>query len=701
MAYDPNNTFIIDLKLTEDLSGSLYEPYVISVEHVVSGVLNVLNGGLGSSSIPYGSIIVGNNSDVPVFLTGSSNDILMWSQESSSWIAKNIDIVESIDITSDQNNIFSIEDISVGEEKKFNITFLTQSYGLFLASPSASNGSLILRRIQKEDLPSIFENITVIDSEFSGTFTGSVLATKLIADGSQLYNISSSQIIDFEERVTDIATSLPNIYSNIYAQTASFVNANIENANISGSFIGDGSGIVGIVTTNIVNFSDEVRGQFSAGSGILIESGNISAPLASLEIVSGDTNINISSSLTERIVTLSSSVTLSNLTASNASINSLTTNILNINNLNSQIISSSYITGNMYGSFFGSYSGSGNLISSIPNSSLVNDSIFINGNAIKLGESVQVSGISSVSSSNPNIITNLSGSVVEIGLQNNLSIPYVSSQYLSSSEIYGGKYYGDGSSLTNINLSDPQILRSLLLVEQYNIVTSSDGEIRLNRNIDVDIVTSSIVRSTNIICNDTVYSDLVSSSNFYGNGFNIYNIDAKKIVNPNDIFESLVFVGGNNIQTQTDISGTTVVDLNNDISVTTVTASFSGDGKNITNLTSPRYKIVNGSGFSIGDVVCYTTSGLNKADYRYDSTNNPIGIISNISGNFLSVQLDGEIYIDNLNSSSLSGKIFYLGPTGSVLQYGSINSGNFAVKVGTCTESGKLMIDFKKLWKVK
>ena len=120
MPYNTSNTnILVNVTLGGDVSGSLENMKVVSVENVKNGVLDVKNGGLSVSSIPQGTILIGNGENEPTFLSGTQNDLIVWSD--GGWTSKEIDIISSMSLDIEENDIFQIENNSNGSNKKFYI----------------------------------------------------------------------------------------------------------------------------------------------------------------------------------------------------------------------------------------------------------------------------------------------------------------------------------------------------------------------------------------------------------------------------------------------------------------------------------------------------------------------------------------------------------------------------------------------------
>ncbi len=178
--------------------------------------------------------------------------------------------------------------------------------------------------------------------------------------------------------------------------------------------------------------------------------------------------------------------------------------------------------------------------------------------------------------------------------------------------------------------------------------------------------------------------------------------------------------------------------LKDNISLTSVTASFSGNGSAITNITasnisnfasSVRTQLSGGNGivynpstgiieavpqlgtsgatvsidgtvmvftgsagFSVGNVVALSGT-LVKADYSDNMKSNAIGVVSEVNGTTVTVKLAGEETVTSGSLITFVGTPAYVGPSGSVVQYGSIPSGKFATQIGYVSpNSGKIVI---------
>lgn len=678
MPYTPSENLSVNIVLTNDLSGTIDNPYVVSVDNITKGILHVEHGGTGLSDIPYGSIVIGDSENSVTTLTGSGNDLLSWSDESGSWVPKTFDIISSLEMSTEENDLFTILDESSGTEKKFNFLINEQQPNKFLASPTGSVGEITARQIHASDLPAYFENITINDSEFSGTFIGEAQFSSMTGDGSGLSNLTSSQILNFQEDVASLFYLGPHEFVQASIETASLGTVTISDlmyatGAFDGEFIGDGSSLENLIAGNIVNLKEEVLGYLSGGFGIEIsEEGVISAPNI-IETYSSDYNIEISQSAQELYFSLSDSLQLNNITASNIIAQSLTVPTLELQNINVNSIIAEEISGTFYGDFLGSYSGGGENITNIPNSSLENSFITINGNQVSLGDEINVSGISEIVSTNSNILVSNSGSSVLLEQSLAPVFTSVTASAIEVETLEADYIYGDGSNITNISL------------ENIN-----------NATVQNLTCSSTIIENAEIF---NIFADSIQANYLSGNGANITNIDVANIPGLPYLFDR-VFTGSLNITVATNEYQETIATLKNNISLTSVTASFSGDGSRLTNIQTPIVKKYNGTNLSIGNIVTLSTfSEVSKATNL--TKNLPIGIVSEVDGNIITVQLAGVCQILNNLSNQVIGESLYLGADGDAVRYESLQPNCYAIQIGTIVENNQILINIKNLWKIK
>jgi hypothetical protein len=185
---------------------------------------------------------------------------------------------------------------------------------------------------------------------------------------------------------------------------------------VTSSFTGSGAGLFNLTASGISNFTNDVRGQFSAGTNITIVGGVISSTgggggtpggtnttiqFNSGSTFSGSTNLvfdytnNILSGTVARFTTVTASLIGTASFATNAgNANTVTNGVYtNTNNTFTAVntFSNFYITGSITGSdakfisITGSHAGSGAGLTNIPNTGLVNSSVTVGSTNIALG----------------------------------------------------------------------------------------------------------------------------------------------------------------------------------------------------------------------------------------------------------------------------------------------------------------------------
>ena len=242
-------------------------------------------------------------------------------------------------------------------------------------------------------------SITGSDAKFttiSGSHTGS---------GAGLFDIPNGGLVNSSVTVgsTNIAlgntaTTLQGITvvtgSTVTGSTALFTQ-------ITGAFSGNGANITNITASNISNFTNDVRGQFSAGTNITIVGGVISSTGSSGGTPGG----------TDQTVQFNSGSTFSGST--NLRYNYIT-NVLSGTEAQFTVITSSF-------------TGSGAGLFGIPNSGLVNSSITIGTTNIALGETATtIQGISVLTGST------ITGSIAQY---TQITASSIRTAYITSSNI--------------------------------------------------------------------------------------------------------------------------------------------------------------------------------------------------------------------------------------------------------------------------
>ena len=219
------------------------------------------------------------------------------------------------------------------------------------------------------------------------------------------------------------------------------------------------------------------------------------------------------------------------------------------------------------------------------------------------------------------------------------------------------------------------------------------------------------------------------TASFSGNGAGITGLTAAQV---SGIISSVSSSGN----LQGDGTSGSPLTLKENISLTSVTASFSGDGSGITGLSDSQISnfntavdaritnisnaslqnssiTINGSpvslggsisvadsstmtftasGFAAGDVVALSGS-LVKADNSNSMKSNAFGVVVDVSGGTsVTVKVFGEVTAKNASSYSDIGTLVYVGSDGGVVQYSELTSGKYVTQVGIISSSGKLIL---------
>lgn len=164
------------------------------------------------------------------------------------------------------------------------------------------------------------QNLTYDYSTGRMTLTGTMVVSGTLYANEYYTNIISSSIIyssgstKFGDDAADTHQFTGSILGDVVSGTIARFTT-ITGSNITGTFAGNGTGLTSLTASNITNFTNDVRGQFSAGTGIAINTGIISAsnvPNSSLQnsaIALGTTAISLGAtgSIVQGVTTLSSS----------------------------------------------------------------------------------------------------------------------------------------------------------------------------------------------------------------------------------------------------------------------------------------------------------------------------------------------------------------------------------------------------------
>lgn len=400
------------------------------------------------------------------------------------------------------------------------------------------------------------------------------------------YTIITGSFANFQNLSVGSVLVNNNNISGINELTAS----NISSSNIVGNFSGNGSAITDIATSNITNFTNDVRAQFSAGTGITINNGQVSASNSITNIAAG-TNLTGGGNNGNINVSLTSSITggLDNLTG--------------LTNLYSNIISASILSAS---SFVG-----------LPNFVGGQDKQvqFNSGSQVSGSENLTydyVAGILSgtIFRSITAEFATVSGSTITGGLAlfTEITAANISGTSANFTQV-NSKFVGDGNQLTNITTSSlvhktitigttsVSLNETILQIQGLNNLTAStaffQGDIRINGTASIAHLNT--VEQTSLVVGDKYivvmsggvdHTGLDGAGMLWGSGSTGPTVDEHganaHIVYRNnydklEIYPGLYVSGA--LTASSLISGTNAY-------FNQVSAKFIGDGNELTNITT-------------------------------------------------------------------------------------------------------------------
>ena len=146
------------------------------------------------------------------------------------------------------------------------------------------------------------------------------------------------------------------------------------------------------------------------------------------------------------------------------------------------------------------------------------------------------------------------------------------------------------------------------------------------------------------------------------------------------------------------VDGFSIGEANND---TLTTKGYVDDAVSVisSGVSLQDFTVASATGLAEGQIVCLgtgTNAPLVIADKDADLTTNAIGVIKNIVGTLVTVQLDAEVVVGDLAAFSL-GEAVFVGDSGAPAQYSALLSGDFATQVGYVSDvaADKMVIQIK------
>jgi len=204
------------------------------------------------------------------------------------------------------------------------------STSLFVIGNGTSNASRNDILLVNTNDVVISGSLRVSETLYATEYQTTVVSSSIIySSGSTKFGDDAGDIHQFTGSI------LGDIVSGTIARFTTITGSNITSSN----FIGNGSNITNLTASNITNFTNDVRNRFSAGTGIIINSGQISAsnvPNSSLQnssIALGTTIISLGAtgSIIQGLTTLTASI----ITGTNAQFTNITASAISASGVES------------------------------------------------------------------------------------------------------------------------------------------------------------------------------------------------------------------------------------------------------------------------------------------------------------------------------------------------------------------------------
>jgi hypothetical protein len=637
----------------------------------IIGIISVANGGTGCNSLPYGSVIIGNNNN-PVITSPN----ITWSNNQNT-LYVNGSVVSS-----------KIQGSFIGHGSGLSNIIASNIIGIISVSQGGTGcniipyGSILIGNetnpvIISENL--IWSNITK-SLHVNGNINANNIQGKFIGDGSELSNIIANTIIGtlgvsqggtgcntipygsvlIGNNNDPLITTPKLIWSNM-ANTL-LINGSVNAATIKGAFIGDGYNISNIVASNIIGILPVSNG--GTGRDIL--------PYGSI-IIGNDKNSVITSD------------------------KFIWSNMTNTLNIKGDIYAN-----DIQGAFIGNGAGLSNLIASNINGIISVENGGTGCNSIPYGQILIGNNNKPINTFN-NILWDFNNSSLNITGNLNSDIITINN-YLNASNIFGA-FIGDGSGLSNIIASN--------MLGILNVVNGGTGcNILPYGSILIGNNSNPVITPTNLKWFDTTntlnVNGIIKSSSiqgsFIGDGSELSNINASNIVGVLTVLQGgtgcnllpygSVIVGNNNnpVITTPNLTWsniTNILNINGTVTANKINGSFIGDGSGLSNIIANN--IIGVLSVSQGGTGCnilpYGSVLIgNNNNPVITSTNvtwNDITKTLNIKGSLIGNNVQGKFIGDgtelsNIISSNIVGVLSVpQGGTGcNIIPYGNIIIGN-------------------------
>jgi len=428
------------------------------INNNIKEVINVANGGTGSSSIPLGNILIGNNNSSLLY---SSN--LYWNNTTS-----NLIVTGSINSINNIANYFIGDGSLISNIVSSNIAGIININNGGLGVSNIASGTLLIGNDNNSIITSsnlLWNNFTsnlivngsittnsILANYFIGdaTFTSNIIASNIKGiinvnnGGLGVSNIASGTLL-FGNNNNNIITSSNLLWNNFTSNL--IINGSITtNSILANYFIGDATFTSNIIASNIKG----IVGITNGGLGI----NNI--PIGQL-LFGGVNNIGTSPN-----ISWNNSATIFNVNGS-INTNSITTNTINANGSNIIGVNLSNITGVLY------TSNGGTGLNNIPTGNVLigngTNNIYTTSNLLWFNNKLGINYINN----NPNYSLDINGDINFTGNIFNNSLPYVSPSGWSNISTFNS-IYSMSNVLIGYNTPDP----NFMLKVYGNIYASGD-----------------------------------------------------------------------------------------------------------------------------------------------------------------------------------------------------------------------------------
>lgn len=716
-----------------DISGDLSSAAVVNISNVASGTLSIKNGGTGKTAFAPGSIVYINSE-------GKLDNLILFEGQS---VVLRSGSVTGEDLTQFKpqiaiptNSILKLDTFESGSDIIFGIDIKQQDVGTILLA--GADGYPQFSLLTNTNIPTDLSLKIITDSFFRGNadLTGS-FAGQFTGDGSKLTNLATSQVADLQPYVSQIVNNNIQTISSLTLESIVSKTVNFANGIYQGVFVGDGSSIKNIDISSVVGIDAYINAILNTYSPTIsisqvVEkenylnsfitnylsnslklypsdisglrdyiSGIIAGTTVNFDITMSDVrdlntyiDIKIANSVDSKISSYTSIAGIDAVITREAAAAAIKPTVDNIEGLNSYVYSilnagnginfqngifsleNPIIDGNLQLNFLnavtvqGHFTGDGRNIYGITNDSLETPYITINDQRVYLGESVYAAGVASIIAGKNLVAENTNGEI------------------------------------------------TLKLSEEINPYKANIVE------LSASTIQTSTVNSTY-----GLFTNYVSSSNFYGDGSGLQNITINNISN-------------------IDINSLTASSLQaysaSAVYIKSNVGSFEsiiGDGSGITGIPyasivgsplAPDWLPVSGSykqaimwdGFKwvshdgatrvtyyncrdlvAGDPVCFdsTTSRIKKTNCSNLSLSRPIGIVEYITSVGINqtavVQCSGENAINNMQNFDIGEPVF-IGRAGNLIKKSDIIPGDYLSQIGIKSITGALFIQpmfFRKI----